>query len=70
MIEEIVANDGVAAICSLISSQNKSKTQTQALTALNNIIRTVEIKEDIKELIISIANNKDNEEMSEIALDM
>ena len=44
MIEEIVANDGVAAICTLLSNKNDSNTQIHALTALNNIIRTVEIK--------------------------
>ena len=69
MIKEIVANDSVAAICSLLSSENGPNTQIMALCALENIIRTVEIKE-AKDVIISIANNTDNEEMSEKAFDI
>ena len=69
MIKEIVANDGVAAICSLISNENDSDTQIHAMIALEHIIRTVEIKE-AKDIIISIANNTDNEAMSEKAFDL
>jgi len=70
MIQEIVANEGVASICSLLTNKNDTDTKISALTALNNIIRTVEIKEDIKELILSIANKTDNEAMSEIAFEL
>ena len=40
MVKEIVSNDGVAAICSMFTSENGPNTQIEALAALENIIRT------------------------------
>ena len=53
MVKEIVANDGVTAICSLFSSENVDQIQIEALSALENIIRSesVGINADLKELI-------------------
>ena len=70
MVEEIVANDGVIAISSLFNNGNDSYTQLDALTALENIMRTMKIKEDVKEVLVSLANNTDNEEISEKAFDL
>lgn len=71
MVKEIVANDGVTAICSLFSSENSIRLQFHALSALENIIRSesVEIKAEVKDVIASLANTE-NEEISEKAFDL
>lgn len=52
---------------SLFSSEN---IQLQALTALENIMRTVAIKEDVIDLLVALASDTTNEETSKKAFDM
>ena len=55
----------------LFSSENDADNQIQALSALENIIRSesVEIKAEVKDVIASLANTE-NEEISEKAFDL
>ena len=74
MVEELGGVDSLIKLMdhtdqgsSLFSSEN---IQLQALTALENIMRTVEIKEDVKDLLVSLANDTKNDKISKKAFDM